>query len=418
MSRLWIAVPLVYLIAAAGFGLYMRIYALYPMPSVNYVHVLHAHSHLAMLGWGYVALTLLLTHEFWGEEAVRGRSFRIQFGVTQAVVVPMTAAFLMQGYAAWSIAFSSIHIILNYVYMAWFRLQSRRAVNGRALGSSAADRKPASLRYAQGALLCLLLSSFGPWTLAVLGATGRSDTIYFNDAVYAYLHVQYNGWFLLGLAALLLARLDKLGTPAPYSQLTAIRLYRLFMATLLPSILLSFTADLNTAGKMVALLAGLLQLVFVCGFLLLFVKAWLDLRRARSFSWSERLGALALFCLLLKAALDPLPALPGLAPLVAGTRSLVIAYLHLALLGFISLLLLALFGQRGWIPARSRFAAWGAGLIAAGFLANESVLALQSVQQWRLAPIAGGDWLLAAAAAVMLMGAILLLAGAWRTAAD
>ena len=62
-KKFWIGLSLFNLALVAFFGLLMRSKMLFPIPFVDYRHIISAHSHLAFSGWvGLALLTLLIYH--------------------------------------------------------------------------------------------------------------------------------------------------------------------------------------------------------------------------------------------------------------------------------------------------------------------------------------------------------------------
>ena len=53
------SLALVYFVLAAGLGCVLRFFRVFEIP-VTYKFIVHAHSHVALLGWVYLALTTLL----------------------------------------------------------------------------------------------------------------------------------------------------------------------------------------------------------------------------------------------------------------------------------------------------------------------------------------------------------------------
>ena len=78
---------------------------------------------------------------------------------------------------------------------------------------------------------------------------------------------------------------------------------------------------------------------------------------------------------LLKMALQVLSVLPPFQSYASYNKFIIIAYLHLSLIGSISFLLLALFLDMKWMPVTRRFKA-GSIMMFAGFGATEILLAL------------------------------------------
>lgn len=116
--------------------------------------------------------------------------------------------------------------------------------------------------------------------------------------------------------------------------------------------------------------------------------------------------------------MEPLTAISGLNELVFDTRSVVIGFLHLVLLGFMSFLCLALFLQKGWLGSSHRNVRLGSALFIVGFLLNELVLFLQSLMQWTGSAPLPAHSLLFVAALLLLGGSALLGAGYFNRRKD
>ena len=61
--RLHFRLALVYFLVAALFGLALRGFGVFDLPG-KYRFLVHTHSHIALLGWVYLALTTLIYHAF------------------------------------------------------------------------------------------------------------------------------------------------------------------------------------------------------------------------------------------------------------------------------------------------------------------------------------------------------------------
>ena len=98
-------------------GLAMRYTSINPI-GFNYRFLTHAHSHVAMLGWVYLMLFTLIVHYFIPEKKP---IYNRLFWLTEVAVVGMMLSFPLQGYAAISISFSTLHIFCSYyfVYLIW-----------------------------------------------------------------------------------------------------------------------------------------------------------------------------------------------------------------------------------------------------------------------------------------------------------
>ena len=60
-QQLWIKVVLINFFMAAIIGALLRLAFVVEMPFMNYSNALHAHSHVAMMGWLFGALYILLS---------------------------------------------------------------------------------------------------------------------------------------------------------------------------------------------------------------------------------------------------------------------------------------------------------------------------------------------------------------------
>lgn len=85
---------------------------------VNFKYFLHAHSHTAFLGWIFNAFYAVFIVAFVPAQKQTSFSYRLLFWLLQVAVLGMLFSFPVQGYAAVSITFSTLHIFLSY----WFAL--------------------------------------------------------------------------------------------------------------------------------------------------------------------------------------------------------------------------------------------------------------------------------------------------------
>lgn len=422
--RRWVIYAAINLFIVSLLGVLLRYKAVFGMPVPDYNYLLHAHSHFAFSGWVTTALFAGLLHIL-AESGVRlSRAYRYQFWLNQLSSFGMLASFIVQGYGPVSIVFSSLSVVFSY----WFALSYWRDAKNATW--------PPVVRRAIGfALFYLVLSSLGPFLLAYSMSHHLGDRAFYYNAIYLYLHFQYNGWFTFGVLALFLWWAFRAGggrdngrSPgeggrdsgfggrdggqlAPtFKPLTRVFVSLLAIACI-PAYCLSLLWTEPPAWIWIAAaFAALLQLA--AGFILvnLFIR-----KRAQ---WSaslpvaaKTLWSLALAAFTIKLILQALSVAPSLGRLAFGHRSVIIAYLHLVLLGFVTLALLGFFVTQGLLNLGRPSAKTGLIFFAGGVLLNEFVLLTQSLLQisavvWRSA----GYWLLGAALA-LCAGALLLSAG-------
>lgn len=99
-------------------GILMRLNYLIPM-DFNYGFLLHAHSHTVILGWCYLAMFGFLVSNFLSKEEFRKPIYNRLFWITEVAVVGMMASFPFQGYALFSIFFSTLHIFAVIIFVIY-----------------------------------------------------------------------------------------------------------------------------------------------------------------------------------------------------------------------------------------------------------------------------------------------------------
>ena len=185
-----------YFVLAALLGCVLRFFRVFEIP-VTYKFIVHAHSHIALLGWVYLALTTLLYRLYLSNAKVH-KTYRRISGFTQITLLGMLFTFPFQGYAVFSIIFSTLFLFASY-WFSWFFFKHVPLEYS----------KTPSLKFAKSAIIYLLLSSIGPWALGAIMNTLGATSIWYRLAIYFYLHFLYNGWMIMALMAVLLYALEK-----------------------------------------------------------------------------------------------------------------------------------------------------------------------------------------------------------------
>ncbi len=109
----WFGVALLNLAIAATIGCVLRSFYVVDVPFFRFKPLLHAHSHVAMLGWLFIALMVFLLEDADRGDG-RGRHRRL-LGLAQVAVVGMlVSSFPVQSYGPVSIAFTTLHLLLSY----------------------------------------------------------------------------------------------------------------------------------------------------------------------------------------------------------------------------------------------------------------------------------------------------------------
>lgn len=395
---------LIFFVAVQILGLLLRWQFFQVLPGVNYKFFLHAHSHVALLGWVHALLIIALGRAFLSPEALSAPRWTRLFWASQGLVLGMLFSFPLQGYAAVSITFSTLFLFVSYA-QARLLLQATR-------GDVSLSR---TLLWA--CLWLMVISSLGPWSLGPIMALKLQQTPVYYLVIYFYLHFQYNGWFVFALLALLLRWLEWRGIS------TAEKLPRQAMGLLLWSSLPAYalSALWTEPPLWVWLLAGGAALAQCMALGLLWRWGW-GLRGqglgAELLPEVRLLLALAWGCLNLKLLLQALTALPFFAQLAYEQRSLVIFYLHLVLLGLVSCTLLAYLLQEQGLQINTPVRL-GLGGYLLGFGLSEALILFQGLAGWwGWGAFVSLPLPIFSVSLLILLGWLLICLGQWPIAPD
>ncbi|MGV3539225.1 MAG: hypothetical protein ACO1OQ_05405 [Rufibacter sp.] len=369
----WLRVALFHLVVVAFLGLVLRYMMVGTVLGVTYKYLLHAHSHVALLGWLYSAVFVVLLLIYLPPELRDRKIYTWQFWLSQGAVLGMLVSFPVQGYAAASITFSTAHILLSYWFIYQFLKDAR-------LAEVSTGNHGYSFRYIKAALFFLALSSLGPWAMGPIMASGRSGSELYFNAIFFYLHFQYNGWFTFAVLGLFFWLLERYQIPLnpPVANLG----FQLLFWSCLPTYLLSVLW--TQPAQWVYWLGGIAGVVQVAGAALLLAQIWPFRNQLLSFftGWPRTLLFISAAALGMKFLLQFTTAFPYMAQLAFQFRFFIIGYLHLVLIGGISFFLFAFFTQQGWFDFNTRKARWGMSFFVLAFLLTELLLFLQGTFFW------------------------------------
>lgn len=391
--RFFLKAALLNLFLVSAAGVVMRYKIEFPLPGVNMKYLLHGHSHFAFAGWVSLALMAAIF-----EKMAASGSVRIRWGIKPVLWAQLITAFGMfisfplQGYGAVSITFSTLSILNSwlFVYMVW-------------PAGARVDSSKSAVMALKTALLLNVLSAAGTFYLVSLMISGaHNQTLYFG-AVYTFLHFQYNGWFLFGVMSLFL-----LHAPSVTGKNIQTGVF-LQAAAAVPAVFLSMLwMKLSWPLYAAAVLSALIQLAglfyFGAG-----LRNWKtgasSLRRSKT---ALLLWVLSFCALAIRTLLQFLSVFPALGKFAFAYRPVVIGFLHLMLLGCITLFLLGFLAQRGLLNFENRVHKTGIYLFLTGFLFTETVLMGQGLLYMGWATLPHSNLLLFIFAVVMSTGLLLL----------
>ncbi|SHJ14985.1 hypothetical protein SAMN04487911_11250 [Arenibacter nanhaiticus] len=363
-TKLHLKIALTYFLLAALLGVLLRSFVVVPL-SVNYRFIVHTHSHIALLGWVYVALTSVLYHFFLKEQG-RHKQYRFIFWFTQCTLLGMLASFPWQGYAVLSIIFSTLFLFASY----WFTYFFIRNI-------PEAFKSTCSYRCIRIALWFLVLSSIGPWALGGIMTVLGPESIWYRLAIYFYLHFQYNGWMLFALLGLLFYMLEQVQISIPQKR------FRLFFWSMSIGTILSFFLSTLWTKPTVSfyVLGGIGASLQVFGFGTLLSLWYENKPRLHTVLSKFQGGIIVVLALLLgvKLSLQWLTAIPYFANLAASIIDFNIGYLHWTFLGVITIGILFFIDFFRLIDITKRAYL----LYFLGFIATESLIFYKGLVIWQ-----------------------------------
>ncbi len=367
MARRWLILALLNFLIAASLGALLRFAFVEEVSWLSFKNFLHAHSHVAMLGWVYMALFALLTFAFVPRSQMDQRAYNVLFWVTQGSVAGMLISFPLQGYGAVSIAFSCLHIICSYVFVAW-------------LWTDLPKKKSFAHLLLKTAIVFMLISTVAIWAMGPIMATSLKGSAFYYMAVQFYLHFQFNGWFLFGALALLFKMLEE------HKVLINNKKQYVFYGLLVVASLLTYALALAWAAPETSIfLANSLGVIVQLSALVMLIR----LLRPH-FDAIKRIFSTTAFRLLMIAAvsfagkvcIQALVVVPFIAEAAYTIRNYVIGFIHLVLLGAISFSLFAFAAKYQLFQTQNSRARWGIMIIVVGFVLSEALLFLQGTMLW------------------------------------
>ena len=390
--KFWLKFSLINLLIVALLGLLMRYKIGFEFPFLNQKNLQHSHSHFAFAGWISHTLMVLLVGflEKKSQKAEAGLAAKYNLILLANLICAygMLGSFIVQGYAALSIVFSTGSIVVAYVfgYRFWKDLKS-------------VDNELLSVNWFKAAVFFNAISSLGTFVLAYMMVTKNIHQNEYLASIYYYLHFQYNGWFFFACMGLLLYFLNLKKADHPFYG----KMFWFFFAACLPAYFLStLWLDLPIWIYILTVIAAFLQSYAWFAFLVVLAKT----RKGFFENYPFFLRYIVLFAAVacsMKLLLQLGSTIPALSQLAFGFRPIVIAYLHLVLLAVISLFLLFYIYVNHFFFI-SRPIKFGIILFSVGVFLNELVLAVQGIASFSYTVIPWVNELLFAIAVVLVSG--------------
>ena len=389
----WLSVAFFNLMLVGALGCILRYKIVYSLPFVDQKFMLHAHSHFAFSGWVTLALMTLLV-KYLSEKTLTNQfpKYRWILWANLITAYGMLFTFPFEGYAAGSIIFSTASIFAGYAFAIRFWKDLNKIAKPTIEKS-----------FFKAALLFNILSSIGPFTLAFMMATKSSFQNLYVAAIYFFLHFQYNGWFLFTCMGLLAYRLS-INATADKKLKTA---FYLFASACLPAYFLSaLWIPMPQWVYILVALAGIAQLagwIIILGVL----KQYRDTLKSNVKSFIRVLFILCAVAYTIKLLLQAASAMPSLSYLTYGFRPIVIGYLHLVLLGVVSLFITTYSIAYNYFRL-SKIKKTGVVIFVAGIIINEVFLLVQGIADLDYRSVPYINEALLAAAIILFLGLLLM----------
>ena len=365
-TTFWIRFSIFNLMLVALLGLLMRYKILFEFPLLDQKSVQHSHSHFAFAGWvSHTLMTLLIAflqkHDTLNKIAFKKYNLVLIGNLICSYV--MLISFIMQGYGAISITFSTLSIFVSYWFAYVFFKDCKQI-----------ETSSVATKWFKAALFFNAISSLGTFALAYMMATKNIHQNEYLASIYYYLHFQYNGWFFFACMGLLL---DYLKVTTSSNRIYSQSFILLFWSCIAGYFLSTLWLDLPLWIYIITAISAVVQVII---WYLLF-KTIIKENKSIFVNLPGYLKYLIIFislALSVKFLLQLGSTIPAVSELAFGFRPIVIAYLHLILLAIISLFLLFYVYANNFVVINKK-TILGLILFSLGVILNEVVLGIQGV---------------------------------------
>ena len=387
----WLKVGLINLTIVALYGSLMRYKIAYDFPYFKQTNLLHAHHYFAFTGWishiVYSGLALILNPFLLGSEK---RKYDILIFANLVCAYGMLFSFTIYGYSVLSSVFS-VSSILVTLFFTYFYVKDAYHF----------PKNNPSKPWAIMGLFLNIISCGGPIYIGYMMLTQHIEHDKYLAYLYYFLHFQYNGWFFFGTMAILASIL-------PRNFINLKNYFWVFALAIIPTVVLSLIwLKVPLWLYWLAVIATYAELVTWI-YLVFKLSVLLKRKVAPNYpTWVNLFLYGAVAAVTIKFVLQAVSVIPSLSNLVFGYRPIIIAYLHLVMLGIYTLFILGFGFQQGYlkITTFSKYAALGFML---GVILNESFLAVQGFFALGYKTVPHINLLLLIAAIVLLISSVFL----------
>ncbi|HEY6976560.1 MAG TPA: hypothetical protein VH396_09720 [Chitinophagaceae bacterium] len=388
----WIRISLFNLLLVSFVGVVLRYKIAFSLPIVDQKYLLNAHSHFAFSGWISQILMALLVGYLNRQTNLSYKKYKWLLYGNLATAYGMLFSFPFQGYGTVSIIFSTLSIVVAYIFAVvyWKDLDKIKEKN-------------ISHSWFKAALLFNAVSSLGAFALSFLMANDVAGENWYLLAVYFFLHFQYNGWFFFACMGLFYSWLTGYNIQLKQKRL----IFWLFTPACVPAYFLSVLwLPMPVWIYVLIVLAAIAQVI---GLILIIKSIIPHLKIFKEIIGIGRaLVSLSAVALSAKLLLQLGSTIPSLSKLAFGFRPIVIGYLHLVLLGVITLFIIGFMVINSFINLNKLFR-YGTIVFVSGIIVNEVLLMMQGIMGMNYKSIPYISEMLLSAAIIMFSGLLILV---------
>ena len=361
--KFWLQLSLVNLLIVALLGLVMRYKIGFEFPYLDQKHIQHGHSHFAFAAWISQTLYVLIIYNLQTHIPIqRVKLYKNLLIFNTLSAWGMLIAFIIQGYGPVSIAFSQINTIISYIFVVVYFKDAKHLQNSDVV------------KWFKTGLIFNAVSSIGTYALAYMMVSKSIVQSVYLSSVYFFLHFQYNAWFLFACIGLLITGIKQYQTDFTLPK----SVFLLFVCSVIPAYLLSVLWLPLPTWLYIFIVAAALSQLLAWQKLLSTTLTFFKQHKEQFFPYIKFVLVLIAIAYSSKLLLQLGSTVPEISKLAFGFRPIIIAYLHLILLGVISMFLLTYIWAFA-IPQKTASGKWFFLLMAAGVYLNEIVLGIQGI---------------------------------------
>lgn len=360
--RNWMGWSVALFLTASLFGLAMRYLFVGELPFLRYKFLLHAHSHVALMGWAYMLVSGSLLYLF-VKHVPNRKAYDVLMAVNVVCAAGMALSFPIQGYGAVSLTFSTLHLFVAYTFGFLFLSDIR-------------DDRTGAARLARWSVYWLLISTVGLWAITpVVMVFGKLHPLYFM-CIQFFLHFQLNGWLTYGVLGILWKHAE--------GKQQEMQLQSHGFWVLQVSLVLTYALSVTWSNPLPALFV-----MNSIGVMLQLVALWFVVRPVlptisfplRRGTWKQWMVAAGVASLVLKVLIHVAVAVPVVAEISYTIKNFVIGFIHLVVLGSVTLTVVGILLERNLLPSDG-ISKRGWQLLLAAFILTELLLMGQGLLLW------------------------------------